>query len=283
MTAPSDVPVFTAEQFGSSMLISWEEPSDKDIVGYEIRVGDTWDTGEVLISGVSGTLWSWTTFTIGTFNLMIKAIDRSGNYSVDPAETEIIVTKGPDVTVEAAQDGLNPIPASFSGAAWQQWAALGMYAVGLTPSQGWDDAGVWDDGSTWDLPVAGVSGSFVSDVLDVGTIGNYQIAIISDFQNDDGAGVSLIEIATSLDNITWGSYSTFAAGTAYQFRYVRFRLTLTADSVNANILATEFDITILVQTPKPYVVTSGVSPTQQQSVMVDDQLGNPVIVSTVVT
>ena len=78
--APKNVIGFSAEISPFTVELSWQAVTDLDISVYEIRRGSVWDGGQVL-QVLSALSWQWETRPTGNENIMIKAIDTSGNYS----------------------------------------------------------------------------------------------------------------------------------------------------------------------------------------------------------
>lgn len=80
---PSDVTGFMLYQNGDYVEFLWNKSTDTDCIGYEIREGETWDTGNVVATMISTTSFELKVNFEGTFKYMIKAINRSGKYSVN--------------------------------------------------------------------------------------------------------------------------------------------------------------------------------------------------------
>ena len=241
-SAPSDVTGFTAVQMGDRIMISWEPPIDRDIIFYEIREGPSWETGQIIGRNIVGIPWSWLYFSADIYHLMIKAVDRTGNYSATEAAAEITVLSVPTGNLMASLDGLLA-PSAYSNTTRQQSSQPDIYGkslvIGLSPSQGWDDAGTWDDASKWDVPVASTTGYFETDIIDFGLLSKVNILVDDDYILEGGTQSAGIQIKTSPDNISWGSYATFIPG-EYYCRYAKFKISLTTSSVSYNIFVTNF-------------------------------------------
>lgn len=99
---PADVENFkgTVKPFG--IELSWDENPDLDIDRYEIRLGENWETATVLQS-LQALKWSWETRPSGTEDLLIKAIDTSGNYSLNAAPASILIRQPNPVAPISAQ------------------------------------------------------------------------------------------------------------------------------------------------------------------------------------
>jgi predicted phage tail protein len=243
-SAPSDVTGFTAVQMGDRVMINWTPPEDRDIIFYEIREGPSWDTGQLIGKNITGIPWAWLFFGIGAYNLMIKAVDRTGNYSATPATAQITITVAPAGNLLKSMDGLLA-PSAYGNTTRQESSKADIYGknvvVGLTPSQGWDDAGNWDDASAWDVPVASLTGDFETDVIDFGVLTKINILADDDYVLEGGVQSATVEIKTSEDDITWGSYATFVAGEFY-CRYAKFKISFQTSSASYNIFVTRFTV-----------------------------------------
>ena len=96
--APSDVTGFGATVTRGQMLLTWAAIPDLDAYGYDIQIGTVWGAigNTALVSGYAGTSYLWTPPGSGTVHLLIKAIDTTGNYSVNAtALTYTISSPGP--------------------------------------------------------------------------------------------------------------------------------------------------------------------------------------------
>lgn len=81
---PTDVSVFYAEQINDSIRLDWTHIEDADLLGYEIRVGNAWDSGTVIGSKITDDFFLYRPELDGTYAFFICAIDRTGHYSPTP-------------------------------------------------------------------------------------------------------------------------------------------------------------------------------------------------------
>ncbi len=99
--SPNDVNGFSAQQNGALTTFQWDQNSDIDIGGYEIRFGAidtfTWDSASVITSVTKGTLITNGAVPPGTWRLAIKAVDTSGNYSDTAATFDLTITNTNDI------------------------------------------------------------------------------------------------------------------------------------------------------------------------------------------
>lgn len=91
---PSNVKNFNITRRQNDILLKWDAIPDLDRAGYELRLGDTWETATVLVTDYAATQFAWTTDTGGSYPFMIRAIDTSGNYS-QLATIQTITLYGP--------------------------------------------------------------------------------------------------------------------------------------------------------------------------------------------
>jgi hypothetical protein len=91
---PSDVANFQVAQFQNVLCASWSPVPDLDLKGYEIRIGEqgiAWDNATRLTGAYSGTAFTSGDVEEGTWDLLIKARDTSGNYSENAARKTVVV------------------------------------------------------------------------------------------------------------------------------------------------------------------------------------------------
>lgn len=71
----------------------WSPVGDLDLAEYEIREGSDWATGTIIWHGLA-TSYTWPMLDAGTYHLMLKAVDTSGNYSITERVADVTVTSG---------------------------------------------------------------------------------------------------------------------------------------------------------------------------------------------
>ena len=106
--APEDVTGFIAAPNGDILVFKWNQVSDLDLAGYEIRYGSngssTWEDGTPLTSVTRGTNVTSADVPPGTFDFFIKAVDTTGNYSANATSvTDVLVESIRDVISQVAQ------------------------------------------------------------------------------------------------------------------------------------------------------------------------------------
>jgi len=84
---PADVTSFSGATNPFNIEFKWDSIPDLDLDYYELRLGSSWASGEV-IQKINATRWIWETRPTGTERVFIKAFDTSGNESL--VETEAL-------------------------------------------------------------------------------------------------------------------------------------------------------------------------------------------------
>jgi hypothetical protein len=106
---PADVTGFSyvLENFG--ITLSWTANTDPDLQGYEVRMGGTDWASSTLVTKLTSTHYFTKPTVSGNILYRIKAIDTSGNYSVNDAEATVVITVPPVVNVSAVVSGQNAV------------------------------------------------------------------------------------------------------------------------------------------------------------------------------
>lgn len=104
---PADVTGFSASQNGNVVTFQWNQVGDSDLAGYEIRYGPqataNWSNGIVLTSVTRGTRVTSAAVPPGTWKMLIKARDTSGNYSTNATGFNLVVTNELDIISQQQQ------------------------------------------------------------------------------------------------------------------------------------------------------------------------------------
>lgn len=93
-TAVSAIQAAQSDTDRSKLLINWANIDDPDLAGYEVKIGDNWDSGEPL--PFTKEIYAEKVLTAsGTYKLMVKAKNTAGYYS-DETSTTVNVKVEPD-------------------------------------------------------------------------------------------------------------------------------------------------------------------------------------------
>lgn len=99
---PSDVSYFAGTLQSYGVIFNWTPIPDLDVSHYELRVADEsldWDTA-TFIAEVSGAQYTLRMQVVDTYRFLIKAVDTSGNYSVNAAVLNLSITRPSAVTIQ---------------------------------------------------------------------------------------------------------------------------------------------------------------------------------------
>lgn len=236
---PSDVAYFVAVQSREEVYYYWSAISDIDLAGYEIRQGDGWEVGDIIDTYLQGISHRKPIKKTGTMHFWIKGIDTSGNYSENATEAILVVDNIPFQNIISEYE---EHPA---------WTGTKTNTVQVGNNLGISDGEL--------------SGTYVTDVRDIGYVANVRIAVEtvvvdnstslkwSDLGNiqwsslprsmrwsgNDVIGATSLRIRISDDNITWSDWAEYVPGD-FRCRYYQLELTLTRSDTSKNIQCTDF-------------------------------------------
>jgi hypothetical protein len=259
---PSNVTGFSVSQVGDIVLFTMNRPTagtDADFSHFEIREGASWDASQLIVT-CTQTKYPLTGFTSGVKTYRIKAVDTSNNKSLTEAtirislkvssiqniyydEEEIVrIAEGTAFQVARnyksskiiynifMQDFLNRIGAGTVSQILRNYVF--DYAAGffINGTEKMNDSGVdtMDDSATERMWTPGYdSGYLETEAIDIGIVtGDLGLDLIS--SDYDGASYS-VQYKTSIDGVTYGAYASFTGDATETFRYVIFKITLTAN------------------------------------------------------
>lgn len=251
---PSDVSGFVVARTGQQLTYAWRPITDLDAARYELRAGESWEAG-IVIGSVPHPANTFTALAPRGGRAMIKAIDTSGNESLNEA-----------FVIAPDQSGINVVVEHDEGAAEWPGALDGTEIYSRSSSPTWDATeGTWDESGTWDgfSTVSGVAlisgraeGSYTSQVIDIGYVAASLVALSARveilgplttqpwsaltqpwshyvgnewiWRGPMGSAGADYEVRTSDDGLAWSEWALFTPGT-YRFRYVQLRVVLSWD------------------------------------------------------
>lgn len=88
--APSDVATIDAQAHETGIQIEWTQVSDIDIDQYILKTGASWATGTE-IARIKGSSYLWKMQAAGSYDIMVKAVDTSGNESENEASDTVAI------------------------------------------------------------------------------------------------------------------------------------------------------------------------------------------------
>jgi hypothetical protein len=234
---PSDVLSFLVNRNRDLLYFGWTPITDVDAWGYEIRRGLNWDSGEfITLQQGSHYLTKEVKQGVGQ-SYWIKAIDTSGNYSMNAKESVVTITE---------------IPFRNMVAEYQEQPLWEGAKVNVEKNA---DSIVITDGV--------MSGTYTTPVRDFGYVASVYIGIdvvvatsLGRRFNSDGVTkfndsltyrftgqetlrATSFRIRTSEDNVTWRDWETYQPGD-YYCRYFQIELTLSRENLGDEITCSTF-------------------------------------------
>ena len=82
---------FAVAQDGANLNAIWDAAEDGVTAAYEIRDGASWEDGTLVADGVDGSPYSWPWWATGTRTFLLKAVDKTGRYSLQAASVSLTV------------------------------------------------------------------------------------------------------------------------------------------------------------------------------------------------
>jgi hypothetical protein len=268
---PADVEDFACNVIGGDAHLSWSPVADLDLAYYSIRYstltsGAEWQNSVGLVEKIARPATS-VTVPAREGSYLIKAVDKLGNFSSN--ESIISNTIVSDFNFVATQTE-SP---TFTGVKTNVYVDENN-SLRLDSSELFDSAtGLFDDGTGFFESGLTASDLFASgtyefsNVIDLGATYKSRVtaSIVQSSDNidnlfDDVAGLfdsqpsnfdgdtpancnAHLEIATSLDNVTYTAFRTFVVGD-YNARYLKFRLNLTSFDLSSTPVISALSVTV---------------------------------------
>jgi hypothetical protein len=212
---PSDVSSLTAvqnEYNRAEIVLSWpalDVVANPDVRGYEVRVGDSgWDAAtKVKPDTIVGTATTYTATANGHYQFYVKAIDNSGNYSLNSAVVEITVIIVPDAPtgLTAVQDEKDRSQLIIT------WAAspgkdIAAYQLKYSPGNwdaGTDIAETKETTYKWTIPASGTYPIMVRAVTTAGNVSNIaNVSVSPMIEPEDVTGFTAVQSESNRTRIT---------------------------------------------------------------------------------
>jgi len=239
--APPNIEYFSVAQFEENLVFNWYPIVYDYFSYYELRVGETWNTGKLVDTIFVGTQYKLSYFQFGLQKYWIKAYDTSGNESAAGAMAEITITKRPKLNL-IAQFG----EYIYAGSPLETWTSENIaiewdnlfdvtynrrvfdgktYHRWDTFAASWDEAGQtvygWDNpkgeippsASVIDYPYEDMIWQFPAygSAADLGASLSVLFVFYEKMLATPGIFVFL-EFRTSDDGVTWSDWKFYQAG-----------------------------------------------------------------------
>lgn len=206
-TPPDDVTGFSAQQNGSSVVLKWDHIAVKDLRGYVIRAGEvgnsSWENSILLTEETKGTTITDASLSPGLWDLFIKAVDTTGNYSTNAATaTNVRFTTDFDRIV--SDDQHPDWPGMADGFVRHPSGVLVPSSTALAEDLGWE---LFDTFVVDPVPIS----TYIAPELDSDyddTVRIWAEIVATAGPGETGSISPTFEIATRLDGEVYTGYDT---------------------------------------------------------------------------
>ncbi|MCP4475375.1 MAG: hypothetical protein GY821_12585 [Gammaproteobacteria bacterium] len=248
-TAPSDVSNFSVVQVNAVILLTWSNITDLDVDFYEIRKGAAW-AQSIFVGTSKQDFLELTDFVEGAKTYLIKAVDRTGNYSENAGSFSITLEAPNERQVYLTTDELASLSGTFDGLTVVSVLSSDN-GIGLEAKNKFDSGHFYDTSlssvsatqivETWDSATVTI-GTYVTQTFNIGAIAYARILADIDFSDSTGA-ILVVEEQHSDDDITYTDWRIVGAGDQ-KWQYARLRVTLSVNDDLDNPIISKFDVVI---------------------------------------
>lgn len=240
LAPPPDVAGFSASSQGATVMLDWVPVTVPDLKGYEIREGVSWDTATPVQVLYSGSHYEFETTVSGTHYYLMKAVDTSGNYSVNSASAPVDVTIDTEGVTIFTSDELTATGGTGSGVTQYP----DVREMDLDTVQKYDDGSTYDSGGTYDAPTV-ASGTWTTPENDIGGVFTVKTAV--EVLKTANLNISFEICYKKAAGDAYGPWEALSSNTR-TFRYFMLRATFTSSDTTQAAKATKFLIRVLAPT-----------------------------------
>ena len=259
LAPPRDVLNFRASVLGESIRLDWNHVPDADLWAYEIRLGISWDAGQVIFDGVTANTAEWFPPMDGTYRFWIKAVDQSGVYSKNAADTlaTIDISGFLNVVWESNElpDGVPAADLYYLVPAAGNTRAVWLPGMVDTDGPDYTDLSPEITGYTGDHQ----QGVYTTQVYDIGAEAPFDLRMYAEFDSrilfvtdltvpnrtdqtfprDTDLHVSTFASYRGAyrhagEDMAWSDWAEWTSALAVSARYLQFRFTTAIDDEGAN-------------------------------------------------
>lgn len=269
---PDDVKNFNVVQQNANFSFVWSyNQNPKDL--YEIRMGDSWDSGKVIGSNIKANNFTYPIPTNGTYKFWIKAFTQY-QYSKNPTLDVVNINSIPNINAivnidliktaagnfvntykyhdsiklePIAQENkvfniLEDMQGEFSQTTYYN-GKLKLNApqsiLWQTTENTWGNDEYYKNGNMWGAqPYA--TGMYTSQIYDIEALTNNVVSIDTAYTSEDKDTKVIFEWRRSDDGETWTPWEEFKAG-GYKYRYYQVRVNIESTK---QVLVTKFNVNV---------------------------------------
>ena len=239
---PDDVENFNVVQSQNQFNFTWSLNADVTET-YEIRYGDSWESGTEVAKGIETNTYTWTIPNTGLYKFWIKAFNRY-NYSKNATLDTYYVDGIPNINEIVKYDILENMQGTFTNTyKYQHSLKLNVDNTILwhTTTNKWGEDTYYQNNGFWGANVVS-EGNYTTQTYDVGSVLKSIVSFDYQYLSPDEAQEAVIEWRYSDDNNEWSDWLLCNNG-EYTFRYCQFRATLKAYN-NTPVTLKQFDVAV---------------------------------------
>lgn len=261
---PSDVTEFRATVQGAGIRLDWAHVPDPDLWAYEIRLGASWSTAQVLFDGVTLNTAAYEPPVSGTYRFWIKAVDQSGIPSHNAVDTQATIDVGAGLNIVFDPEEL-PEGVPYAEMHYMTAADTGARVMWLPGMADTDAAAYADtDAAVAYYPGDYRQGVYTTQVYDIGAEVPFDFRMSAEFESVILGGVTDLTYASRSDmsyprdsdvsiaarssfkkeyrlaraDAVWSDWVAFASALGVTARYVQMRYTTNVEEAGATFAFT---------------------------------------------
>lgn len=241
---PDDVQNFNVVQSNNLFNFVWQSNTN-NTDRYEIRTGDTWETGSVVKSGITDNKYTMEIPTNGLFKFWIKAYNGynySKNATLDVINVDSVPSLNEIVKINVLEDISGTLDENLR--VYQNTIKLREIDENWhTKEDNWTNySGYYQKGGRWGINTVKNEGVYHSQVFDIGDILESIVSFDYKYTSADEQNDVFVEWAYSSDNENFTDWTIVNTG-KYIFRYCKFKVKLRAAN-NVQTVLTDFTASI---------------------------------------
>ena len=223
---PDDVEGFNVVQSNNLFNFVWKPTTNKND-RYEIRCGESWESGEVYLKNITATSASAPIKSKGLFKFWIKAYNGY-NYSKNATLDVVYVDSVPELNTIVSIDILEDMQGVLSDSLKEYHQTLKLRTDDVlwhTTEDCWGEGDMYyQSGRYWGARVF-TEGVYESQVYDIGAVLSSVVSASVKYRSPDEQSSVLLEWAYSSDGESYSNWTIVNTG-EYTFRYCKFRISV---------------------------------------------------------
>jgi len=222
---PSDVEGFCATQILNSLNLSWTRLWAADIT-YEIRMGETWDSGQIICSNSASNSVMMPVTSIGLKKFFIKAKSKYNFYSQNPTPAIAYIESIPSVNTIVKNELFSNENGQKTGVKIYnnilKACPNGAWGISMPKSA---QAPYSDTKNKWGQRLSEGEITYITPIFDLKDIFTSLVSLSYNFLAQNETQKLSIQVRYSLNGSFWLPWQNFNEGSA-EFRYYQLKFTV---------------------------------------------------------